>query len=40
MEDFWADSKLSKCKNCSTRVVKPAPIKQIIFEPEIVIERE
>lgn len=40
MEDFWADAKLSTCKNCGTRVTKPKPIKRISFEPVIKIERE
>lgn len=40
MEDFWADPKLSTCKNCGTRVPKPTPIKRIIFEPKVVFERE
>jgi 3-hydroxyanthranilate 3,4-dioxygenase len=40
MEDFWADPKLSTCKKCGTRVPKPKPIKRIIFEPKVVIERE
>ena len=40
MEDFWADAKLSTCKNCDTRAGKPTPIKRIIFEPKVVIERE
>lgn len=40
MEDFWADAKLSTCKTCGTRVPKPKPIKRIIFEPKVMIERE
>ncbi|MGH7178264.1 MAG: 3-hydroxyanthranilate 3,4-dioxygenase [Tepidisphaeraceae bacterium] len=40
MEDFWADQKLSTCRNCGTRVTKPKPIKRIQFEPVIRIERE
>jgi 3-hydroxyanthranilate 3,4-dioxygenase len=40
MEDFWADPKLSTCKQCGTRVPKPKPVKRIVFEPKIVIERE
>lgn len=40
MEEFWADESLSTCKKCGTRVCKPSPIKRIIFEPEVVIERE
>lgn len=40
MEDFWADPALSTCKNCGTRVRKPTPIKRIIFEPEVIIERQ
>ena len=40
MEEFWADERLSTCKKCGTRVGKPTPVKRIIFEPEIVIERE
>ncbi len=40
MEDFWADPELNTCKNCGTANGKPTPVKQIIFEPEIVIERE
>jgi 3-hydroxyanthranilate 3,4-dioxygenase len=27
MEAFWADEKLSTCKNCGTRVTKPRPVK-------------
>jgi len=40
MEEFWADPELSTCKNCGERVPKPTPVKRIIFEPEVVIERE
>ena len=40
MEDFWADPELSTCKNCGTRVTKPKPIKRIVFEPVVKIERE
>lgn len=40
MEEFWANPELSTCKSCGTRVEKPAPIKRIVFEPEVVIERE
>lgn len=40
MEEFWADADLSTCKSCGTRAAKPTPIKRIIFEPEVVIERE
>ncbi len=40
MEEFWADSALSTCSKCGKRVEKPTPIKRIVFEPEIVIERE
>ena len=40
MEDFWADPALSTCQNCGTRVTKPTPIKRIIFEPEVIIERQ
>ncbi len=40
MEDFWADSELSTCRNCGTRVPKPRPVKRIVFGPKIVIERE
>ncbi|MHC5022749.1 MAG: 3-hydroxyanthranilate 3,4-dioxygenase [Planctomycetota bacterium] len=40
MEDFWADEALSTCKGCGSRVTKPTPVKRIIFEPEIRIERE
>jgi 3-hydroxyanthranilate 3,4-dioxygenase len=40
MEDFWADPKRSACKNCGTRVTKPKPIKRIVFEPSVKIERE
>ena len=40
MEEFWADPELSTCKNCGTRVPKAKPIKRIVFEPKVVIERE
>ena len=40
MEAFWADAALSTCRNCGTRVGKPTPIKRIVFEPQIIIERE
>ncbi len=40
MEEFWADKSLSTCRNCGTRVPRPTPIKRIIFEPKVVIERE
>ncbi len=40
MEEFWADPALSTCKNCGTRVTKPTPIKRIVFDPEIIIERQ
>jgi 3-hydroxyanthranilate 3,4-dioxygenase len=40
MEEFWADPDLSTCKKCGTRVEKPTPVKRIVFEPQIVIERE
>lgn len=40
MEEFWADPDLSTCRSCGIRVTKPNPIKRIIFEPEVIIERE
>jgi len=40
MEEFWADPELSTCRACGTRVPKPTPVKRIVFEPKIVIERE
>ncbi len=40
MEEFWANPELSTCKKCGTRITKPTPIKRIIFEPKVVIERE
>ena len=40
MEEFWADPELNTCKKCGTVNGKPAPIKRIIFEPTVVIERE
>ncbi|MCA9312388.1 MAG: hypothetical protein KDA21_14335, partial [Phycisphaerales bacterium] len=39
MEEFWADPELSTCE-CGRRITKPTPIKRIIFEPEVIIERE
>lgn len=39
MEEFWADEELSTC-SCGHRITKPTPIRQITFEPEVVIERE
>lgn len=40
MKEFWADEQLSTCKNCGTRVEEAKPVKRIVFEPEVVIERE
>lgn len=40
MKEFWADEQLSTCKNCGTRVTEAKPVKRIIFEPKVVIERE
>lgn len=40
MKEFWADEKLSTCDSCGTRVPEAQPIKRIIFEPEVRIERE
>ena len=40
MEEFWADPALNTCKKCGTPNGKPTPIKRIIFEPTVVIERE
>lgn len=40
MKEFWADEQLSTCKNCGTRVCEAKPVKRIIFEPHVVIERE
>lgn len=40
MKEFWADEKLSTCSNCGKRVDTPKPVKRILFEPEVVIERE
>ncbi len=40
MKEFWADEQLSTCKNCGTRVEEARPVKRIVFEPEVVIERE
>ncbi|HRQ76893.1 MAG TPA: 3-hydroxyanthranilate 3,4-dioxygenase [Phycisphaerales bacterium] len=40
MEEFWADEELSTCRNCGTRITKAKPVKRIIFEPKVIIERE
>ena len=40
MEAFWNDEKLSTCKKCGERVLKPAPVSKIEFDPEIQIIRE
>ena len=40
MEEFWADPQLNTCKKCGTPNGKPTPVKRIIFEPKVVIERE
>ncbi|MEE9129143.1 MAG: 3-hydroxyanthranilate 3,4-dioxygenase [Phycisphaerales bacterium] len=40
MAEFWADPELNTCKSCGTANGKPTPIKRIIFEPQILIERE
>jgi 3-hydroxyanthranilate 3,4-dioxygenase len=40
MEEFWSDPGLSTCKKCGARVEKPTPVKRILFEPQILIERE
>jgi 3-hydroxyanthranilate 3,4-dioxygenase len=40
MEDFWADAERSTCRKCGTRVTKAKPIKRIVFEPTVKIERE
>jgi len=40
MVEFWNDEELSTCKNCGTRVLTAKPIKRIVFEPKVVIERE
>lgn len=40
MEEFWADPAQSTCGNCGHRITKAKAIKRIVFEPEIVIERE
>ncbi len=40
MEAFWGDAALNTCKNCGTANGKPTPVKRIVFEPKIVIERE
>lgn len=39
MEAFWANPELSTC-SCGHRIAKPAPIKKIIFEPEIKVIRD
>ncbi len=40
MEEFWADPTLNTCKGCGTPNGKPTPVKRIIFEPKVIIERE
>ena len=40
MEAFWNDAALHTCKKCGTANGKPTPVKRIVFEPKIVIERE
>ncbi len=40
MEEFWADETRNACKGCGTRVAKPTPVKRIVFEPQVKIERE
>lgn len=40
MEEFWADPELSTCGSCGERIGKAPAIRRIVFEPEIVIERE
>ncbi len=40
MEAFWADPALNTCKNCGAANGKPTPVKRIVFEPTIVIERD
>ncbi len=40
METFWADATLNTCSKCGTANGKPTPVKRIVFEPKIVIERE
>ena len=40
MEDFWANTELCTCKQCGHHNGKPAPIKQIIFEPAVQIIRQ
>jgi len=40
MEAFWDDPALHTCKKCGTANGKPTPVKRIVFEPNIVIERE
>ena len=40
MEEFWAEPALNTCKSCGTPNGKPTPVKRIIFEPEVIIERE
>jgi len=40
MEEFWADPEQSTCGRCGHRITRARPISRIVFEPEIVIERE
>lgn len=40
MKEFWADEQLSTCKNCGRRVTEGKPVKRIIFEPQVIIERQ
>jgi 3-hydroxyanthranilate 3,4-dioxygenase len=42
MEAFWSDPKRSTCRTpgCGMRVTKPKPIRRIVFEPVVKIERE
>jgi len=40
MKEFWADEKLSTCKECGTRVPEARPVKEIHFNDQIAIERE
>jgi 3-hydroxyanthranilate 3,4-dioxygenase len=40
MEEFWADPQRSTCTKCGTRITKAKPIKRIVFEPKVIIERE
>lgn len=40
MEEFWADPVASTCDACGTRIAKPPPIREIVFEPEVRIIRE